>query len=55
MKRIRKHNSSNIVFLGIRVELWKVIQGYRLVIDIKDTRHIFHLCGYTSCSTKNLI
>ena len=57
---LKKHVShpENKVFkiFGIRFELWKVIQGYRLSVDTKTTRYIFKPFWYVDkCNVANLV
>lgn len=46
MKKIKQPKSNSFTLLGLRFELWKVIEGYRLTIDTKITRYIFKFFGY---------
>lgn len=55
MNKIKKVKSRYLNFFGIKFEIWKVIEGYRLTIDINQTRYILKLFGIDKCSTKNLI
>lgn len=57
---IKKHvsHTENKVFkiFGLRFELWKVVQGYRLSVDTKTTRYIFKPFWYTGkCKVADLV
>ena len=41
MKRIKDTKSKSLKIFGLRFEIWKVVQGYRLSVDTKTTRYIF--------------
>lgn len=56
MEKIKESNSNIITLFGLRFELWKVIQGYRLSVDTKTTRYIFKFFRYTGkCTVDTLI
>lgn len=56
MKKIKEANSNTLTLFGLRFELWKVIQGYRLSVDTETTRYIFKFFRYTGkCSVDSLI
>ena len=40
-KKIRNSKSKSLKIFGLRFEIWKVTQGYRLSVDTKTTRYIF--------------
>ena len=54
--KIGNNKSKSLKIFGIRFEIWKVIQGYRLSVDTKTTRYIFKLFWYTGkCSVADLV
>lgn len=56
MEKIKSPNKKILKILGLRFEIWKVIQGYRLSIDTKTTRYIFKPFWYTGkCKVVDLI
>tara|TARA_R110000772_G_scaffold17946_3_gene49901 strand:+ start:80073 stop:80246 length:174 start_codon:yes stop_codon:yes gene_type:complete len=56
MKKIKKAKSNNLKIFGLRFEIWKVIEGYRLSIDTKTTRYIFKPFWYVDkCDVSNLL
>lgn len=47
---------SVVKIFGLRFELWKVIQGYRLSVDTKTTRYIFKPFWYVGkCNIADLV
>ena len=56
MKKIKNSKPKVLNILGIRFELWEIIDGYRLSVDTNTTRYIFKPFGYCSkCGINNLI
>lgn len=56
MKRVKESYGWSFTIFSIRFELWYVIEGKRLSVDIRTTRYIFKPFGYCGkCSTLNLI
>ena len=41
MKKVKNRKSKSLKIFGLRFEIWKVIEGYRLSVDTKTTRYIF--------------
>lgn len=41
MKKVKNRKSKSLKIFGLRFEIWKVIEGYRLSADTKTTRYIF--------------
>ena len=55
-KRIKNTKSKSLKIFGLRFEIWKVIQGYRLSVDTKTTRYIFKPFWYTGkCKVNDLV
>ena len=55
-KIIKNTKSKSLNIFGLRFEIWKVIQGYRLSVDTKTTRYIFKPFWYTGkCKVADLI
>ena len=53
---IKNDNSKSLKIFGLRFEIWKVIQGYRLSVDTKTTRYIFKPFWYTGkCKVADLV
>lgn len=53
---MKKEKSRILKIFGLRFEVWKVIEGYRLSVDTKDTRYIFKPFWYVDkCKTEDLI
>jgi len=56
MKKIKETKNNSFTLFGLRFELWEVIEGYRVSVDTKTTRHIFKFFGYIgNCSVVDLI
>ena len=56
MKKVKAYSTKSLKIFGLRFEIWKVIQGYRLSVDTKETRYIFKPLWYVGkCKTVNLI
>ena len=56
MKTIKKSKSKSLKIFGLRFEIWKVIQGYRLSVDTKTTRYIFKPFWLTGkCKVADLV
>lgn len=56
MKRIKRIKPKVFKLFGLRFEMWNVVDGYRLSVDIKTTRYIFKPFWYcTKCNTIDLI
>jgi len=56
METIKNNKSKILSIFGLRFEIWKVIQGYRLTIDTKNIRYIFKPFRYVDkCNVNNLI
>ena len=54
--RIKNTKSKSLKIFGLRFEIWKVIQGYRLSVDTKTTRYIFKPFWYTGkCKVADLV
>lgn len=54
--KIRKNKSKIFKIFGLRFEIWKVIQGYRLSVDTKTTRYIFKPFWYVGkCDVADLV
>ena len=54
--KVSNRTFSGFKIFGLRFELWKVIQGYRLSVDTKTTRYIFKPFWYTGkCKVADLI
>ena len=55
MKSIKTPRTHEVKLFGLRFELWKVIEGYRLSVDTKTTRYIFKPFWYESkCNISDL-
>jgi hypothetical protein len=55
-KRIKYTKSKSLKIFGLRFEIWKVVQGYRLSVDTKTTRYIFKPFWYTGkCKAADLV
>jgi len=53
---ITRGKFSVVKMFGLRFEIWKVIQGYRLSVDTKTTRYIFRPFRYTyKCKVADLV
>lgn len=56
MKRIKGTKSKSLKIFGLRFEIWKVVQGYRLSVDTKTTRYIFKPFWYIGkCKVADLV
>ena len=56
MNKIKNSKSRCLKIFGLRFEIWKVIQGYRLSVDTKTTRYIFKPFWYVcKCKVSDLI
>lgn len=56
MKKVKENKSRSLKIFGLRFEIWKVIEGYRLSIDTKKTRYVFKLFGYVGkCKVADLV
>ena len=56
MTKIKNRKSKGLKVFGLRFEIWKVIQGYRLSVDTKTTRYIFKPFWYTGkCNVADLV
>ena len=54
--RIKNSKSKSLKIFGLRFEIWKVIQGYRLSVGTKTTRYIFKPFWYTGkCKVADLV
>lgn len=55
-QKIRKSGTKSLKIFGLRFEIWKVVQGYRLSVDTKTTRYIFKPFWYTGkCKVADLV
>jgi hypothetical protein len=55
-QKIKKSGTKSLKIFGLRFEIWKVVQGYRLSVDTKTTRYIFKPFWYTGkCKVADLI
>lgn len=56
MKKIKAPKTKSLKIFGLRFEIWKVVQGYRLSVDTKTTRYIFKPFWYESkCNVADLV
>ena len=55
MNIIKEPSSKRLKIFGLRFEIWKVVQGYRLSVDTKTTRYIFKPFWYVDkCKVADL-
>jgi len=55
-QKITKSGTKSLKIFGLRFEIWKVYQGYRLSVDTKTTRYIFKPFWYTGkCKVADLV
>jgi hypothetical protein len=55
-QKIAKSGTKSLKIFGLRFEIWKVYQGYRLSVDTKTTRYIFKPFCYTGkCKVADLV
>lgn len=53
---IKPIKSKILKIFGLKLEIWKVIQGHYLTVDTKTTRYIFKPIKYVGkCNTCDLI
>lgn len=53
---VKNTKSKSFKIFGLRFEIWKVVQGYRLSVDTKTTRYIFKPFWYTGkCKVADLV
>ncbi len=56
MNKIKVQKTEILKIFGLRFEIWKVIQGYRLSVDTKTTRYIFKPFWYVDkCKVIDLV
>ena len=56
MNKIKEPTTKSLKIFGLRFEIWKVLQGYRLSVDTKTTRYIFKPFRYISkCKVADLV